>query len=464
MLLVHTALARRVILILLFVLLLTGCNFVDDDAPPTLAPRMTQSPLPTIGYATLDSSEISSVGTVATVQPTFNAEFYRLISQVESARLMNHVATFQSFETRHVNSSYTTPGLGIGAAHDYIFNEFQSIEQLSGGTFTVTSHSFSLTWGGVRSIPKNIIGILNGTEPGAGVIVVGAHYDSRGGDLDDGTGYAPGANDNGSGVAALIEMARIMSASQHIHRSSVVFVAFSAEEQGRLGSIAFVRDYLQTYDIPVIAVLNLDIIGSSTNTDGSVNDSQIRLFSEGPDGSPSRQLARAINFIAFNYNADLEIVIQEADDRVGSYGDHISFSQLGYAAVRFTEMNEEPQRRHTDRDTIDDMQASYLVRATRTILTVLVALTDGPRPPRNITLRDNGDGTKRLVWESSLYAASYIVTLHSPNFLYYQQFETTGNFVDWDGFDPKRYISFAIASKENSGFMGPPSPEYLILP
>jgi len=386
------------------------------------------------------------------------------MNQVESDRLIVHVDTLQNFETRHVNSSYTASDQGIGAAYNYIVGQFQSIQQQSSGQLVVTTQNFSLNWGGIRSTPKNIVAILNGTEPGAGVIVVGAHYDSRIGNLENGTGYAPGANDNGSGIAALIEIARIMSLSDHHHRATVVFIAFSAEEEGRLGSIAFVRDYIQALNIPVTAVINLDIIGSSTNSDGSINDQQIRLFSEGPDESGSRQLARAVNFITYNYHSDLEVVIQESDDRSGSYGDHLSFSQAGYPAVRFTEMNEEPQRRHTERDTIDDIQVGYLVRATRTILTVVVVLTDGPRPPHNMTLRDNGDGTKRLVWENSLDTANYIVALRPPGSLVYQQFSVTGNLVDWEGFVPERFSAVAIVPIDASGLMGPPSPEYVIAP
>lgn len=451
-------------LFLLISFFITGCTLSTYEKPPTLMPRATPLPPPTLGYATLDSSQFSSQVVVSTATPSFEIELYTLMNQVEADRLFVHIDTLQNFGTRHVNSSYTMPDHGIGAAYNYILGQFQSIQQRSSGRLVVTNQDFSLNWGGIRSTPKNIIAILNGTEPGAGIIVVGAHYDSRIGNLENGTGYAPGANDNGSGIAALIEIARIMSGSEHRHRATVVFIAFSAEEEGRLGSIAFVQDYIQANNIPVIAVLNLDIIGSSTNADGSINDQQIRLFSEGPDESASRQLARAVNFITYNYHSVLEVVIQEVDDRSGSYGDHLSFSQAGYAAVRFTEMNEEPQRRHTERDTIDDIQAGYLVKATQTILTVVVVLTDGPRPPHNMTLRDNGDGTKRLVWENSLDAVSYIVALRPPTSLVYQQFTVTHNLVDWDGFSTERFNAVAVVPVDASGLMGPPSPEYIIGP
>jgi bacterial leucyl aminopeptidase len=441
-----------------------ACNLTSSSVPPTLVPRATALPPPTIGYATIDPTQLSIQEPVATTTPAFEVELYTLMNQVESDRLIVHIDTLQNFETRHVNSSYTDADQGIGAAYNYIVGQFQSIQRQSSGRLVVTTQDFSLNWGGIRSTPKNILAILNGTEPGAGVIVVGAHYDSRIGNLEDGTGYAPGANDNGSGIAALIEIARIMSLSNHSHRATVIFIAFSAEEEGRLGSIAFVRDYIQKSNIPVTAVVNLDIIGSSTNSDGSINDHQIRLFSEGPDESASRQLARAVNFITYNYDCDLEVVIQEVDDRSGSYGDHLSFSQAGYAAVRFTEMNEEPQRRHTERDTIDDVQAGYLVKATRTILTVVVVLTDGPRPPSNMTLRDNGDGTRRLVWEQSLDAVNYIVALRPPGSLVYQQFTVTQNMADWDGFVPERFSAVAVVPIDASGLMGPPSPEYAIGP
>ncbi len=441
--------------------LLPACTLATpNETPPSLVPRVTDTLLPTIGYATLRPDELPTQA--ATPLHSSHDELLALLSEVESDRLIIHVDALQNFYTRNINAISSSLNRGINAAFVYIQSQFQTIQTHSQGRFITTEQAFSVTWNGIRSTPKNIIGIIPGIESGAGVIVIGAHYDSRNADPKDATHYAPGANDNGSGVAALIELARILSARQH--RATILFVAFSAEEEGRLGSIAVVKDYFQAQHIDVTAMLDLDIIGSSTDGQGRVNNKQIRLFSEGPDGSPSRQLSRSINLIGLDYMPGMEIVIQESDDRTGSYGDHLSFSAAGYAAVRFTEMNEEPQRRHTERDTIDDVQADYLVSSTQTILTVVTVLADGPQPPRNMTLRDNGDGTRKLVWEPMPNATSYVVAIRPPGLAAYQQFEVRDNFVDWAGFVPERTVALAIASKDASGLIGSFSAEYLITP
>lgn len=447
-------------ILFIILMLLAACRPTPVNQPPTATPRPTDLPPPTLGYATLAPGEVTPTVAVATAIAPFDLDISSRLQQFEGDRLSFHVTVLQDFYTRHVNSSYTDADQGIGAAYLYILNQFQNIKAESQGRFVVTSQEFPLTSNGVRTNAKNVIGFIPGTEVGGGVIVIGAHYDTRVTNLDDGTSYAPGANDNGSGVAAVIELARVMSQQQY--RSSVMFVAFTAEEIGRIGSKHFVEEYIKFHNIPVTAMINLDIIGSTTNREGAVNDYQIRVFAQGPDDSPSRQLARAAQFIARKYPGTLAIDVQEAEDRTGAFSDHLSFSEAGYAAIRFTEMNEEPERRHTERDTIDDVQFGYLLKATQTIYTVAVVLADGPRPPGEMVLRDNTDGTQRLVWDAVPDAASYIVVVRPSGSAIYQEFETEMNYVDWDGFE--RFISLAIAPKDAAGEIGPPSTEYAITP
>lgn len=192
------------------------------------------------------------------------------------------------------------------------------------------TQEFPITWNDIRGTGKNIIGILSGTDVGGGVIILGAHYDSISYSFDDSSAFAPGANDDASGMAALLEVARIMS--QRPHRATVIFIAFSAEEIQRAGSKAFVEDYLRAEggNFDVTAMLNMDIIGSSTGPDGDVNDDEIRLFSADPNESPSRQLARSLNLIATRLAPNMKIIVQEGVDRAGRYSDHMSFSDAGY--------------------------------------------------------------------------------------------------------------------------------------
>ena len=433
-----------------------ACN-LSSEPPPTLVPRASDTPLPTIGYATLSPTELPQEAASPFVPS--DAGLINLLNQVESDRLFLHVDTLQAFGTRHINSG-TSPNQGINGAFNYIMGQFEAIRSQPNSNLQVFPQAFQVDWAGVNTTQQNIIAIINGNEIGSGAILIGAHYDSVSNDPEDGLAFAPGANDNATGVAAMLELARIMSLRQH--RSTIIFVAFSAEEQGRLGSISFVREYVQAQQIPLEAVINLDIIGSETGPNGSINDGEIRIFSAGPNDSVSRHLAREINLIAFNNVPNMVVTMQDAEDRPERYSDHMSFSNVGYPAVRFIEALEEPYRQHTDSDTLDDVQSSYLTNATRTILAVTTALADGPRPPRNVGLNENFDGTRTLTWERVPDAASYIIALRRPNSLIYQQIEVGETSVTWDRFVSTEFEALALAAKDRSGLMGPISDEIII--
>jgi len=432
--------------------ILMACNLGATNQPPTLVPRASATPQPTLGYAMPESTLLP--GSTGGSAPPADVEMFSLLNQVESDRLLLHVDSLQNFETRHVNSGPT----GIGRATQYISDQFEAIRATSDGRLYTFNHEFELTYQDVTTNQYNVGAVIQGTEEGAGTIIIGAHYDSVGQPIEDSSTYAPGANDNGTGVSAVIELARIMSQRQY--RSSIMFVAFSAEEVGRRGSIAFV-DWLEERNIDVIAMINVDTIGNYHDFSGSINDSQMRLFSAGPnDSSPSRQLARTVNFINFNSSVDLELEVQDAIDRENRYGDHFSFSESGFPAVRFIQANEE-KFNGDPTDTIEYIEPGYYRRAVQSLLTTLVSLADGPRPPRNITLRDQGNDISELRWDPNAEATSYIVALRWPGSLIYnQQFETTENVVEWDSFS--RYAGIAISVRDADGMIGPLSPEYRI--
>jgi leucyl aminopeptidase len=252
--------------------------------------------------------------------------------------------------------------------------------------------------GDVTSTQQNIVAVVQGTEPGAGTLVVGAHYDSIvQPDFNDGASFAPGANDNGSGVAAIIELARILSQRQY--RASVMLVAFSAEEVNRRGSRAFV-DYLQSQNIDIIGMVNIDTIGNTQDFQGNTNDTELRVFSDGPNAtSTSRHFARIAEFISYTHNLPLKLIVEDSPDREGRYGDHFSFSEKGYSAIRFIQAFEE-KTNGDPTDTIEFVEPEYLRKAVQSILVVITAKADGPRPPRNISLRDKGNGVSS--WSGSL--------------------------------------------------------------
>lgn len=441
-----------------------ACNLGASGRPPTIVPRASATPIPTIGYATLAPEDLpDAVATVPPPQP--DVTMLNLLNQVQSDRLMAHVSALVNMGTRHVNSSYNTPGRGIGAARDYINGQFSNIREQN-PNFAIIEHTFPVNFGETASQASNIVGVLPGREVGAGVVVLGAHYDSISTEAwESGTVNAPGANDNASGMAALIEIARVLSAQPEAPRATVMFIAFSAEEIGREGSQAFVEDYILPNGINPDAMLNMDIIGSGNGPNGEIADRQIRVFSQGPNESASRQLARAANLIVFNHVPDMEVIVQDATDREGRYGDHMSFSDVGFPAIRFIEVVEDRERHHTTRDNLDDIQAPYLTRSTRTILAVTMAYSEGPRPPRNVVLRDNGTGLRTLVWEPSPSqgANSYVVALRRPGSLIYDQFfETPDTTVSWEGFIPTNFAGVAVAARDANGLLGPLSTEYFI--
>lgn len=366
-----------------------ACNLSSPDEPPTILPRATNTPPPTISYATLSPDELPQAASTAVAGvPQVDTDLLNLLNEIETDRLMLHIDTLQNFRTRHVNSTQDMADQGIGAAYNYIMGQFEQIVASSQARLTVFPQPFEVTWANVTSEQKNIVAFISGTEADAGVIVIGAHYDSISIDVEDGRAYAPGANDNGSGTAALIEMARVLSTRQY--RASIMFVAFAAEEVNRLGSLAFVNSYLLPREIDVKAMINMDLIGSYYGPGGTIDDRNIRIFSAGPNNSNSRHLARMIELMALRHAPNMNVNIQDGLDRENRYGDHQSFSDMGIPAVRFTQSLEDYSRQHNDRDTIDGVQGVYLTRATQTILAAVTAMADGPRAPGNIALRDAG--------------------------------------------------------------------------
>lgn len=451
------------LLALWFLLVLLACNLSGQPEPPTLVPKATSTPPPTIGYATLAPDQYPDQATqIAPVPSRPDATLLSLMNQVDADRLYVTIDSLVGMRTRRVNSGGAGSGHGIDSAAEYVLGQFNAIRDASyQNSFSVLTQDFTISWDDTQSTGKNIIGVMQGSDVGAGVYILGAHYDSISYNFTDSGAYAPGANDDASGMAALLEVARIMS--QRRHRATVMFVAFSAEEIQRKGSLAFVSDYIKANNITVNGMLNMDIIGSSTGPDGDINDHEIRLFSADPNDSGSRQLARALNLVAVRHVPEMKIVVQGAVDRQGRYSDHMSFSDVGYPAVRFTEVLEDVSRQHSDRDTIDDVQATYLVRATQTILACLTSLGDGPPPPQNISLRANSDGTRTLVWEPAPGASAYVVALRRPDGLIYSDyFETSDHSVTWEGFVASRYTALAIGSEDANGLMGPMSIEYAI--
>ena len=444
-----------------FSLVSLACNLSGGEEPTTLSTYgpITGPTQQTIGYATQIPGAMSEATAIA-IESKIDIELFNLMNQVENDLMWVHVTTLVGFHTRHVNSSTSSLDYGVGAAYNYIMQQLQAIQAQAPENFNVFPHEFLANYDDEVSIQRNAVAIIRGTDVGAGVIIIGAHYDSRADDLTDAESFAPGAVDNGSGVAALLELARILS--QRPHRTTIIFVFFASEEERRQGSQAFVNDYLLgNPDMQVNLMINIDTIGNWNNAKGEINNTDIRIFSNGPNDSRSRQLARTINILGYIHGLELNIIVQDRMDRERRYGDHESFEEAGYPSVRLTEAFEDSTRIDST-DTIDGLELAYLTDSTKTILGIVTALADGLRPPHNIVLRDNGDGTQTLVWEPVPGARRYFVALRRPNSLIFDQHfitveTTSGAWGNWS-----QYEAAAIAVEDENGLVGPFSAEYKI--
>jgi hypothetical protein len=348
-----------------------------------------------------------------------------LLEGVSEERLTAILRKLEGFETRHTLSAADSPSRGIGAAREWILAEMKGYSpklQVSFDTYDVPAQGERV----VRDVRlRNVIAVLPGRSPRR--IYVSGHYDSLARAATPGTtasasggfdwgradGPAPGANDDGSGTALVIELARAFAQSNLAFDATLVFAAWAGEEQGLIGARLHAQK-AAAEKIPVAAVFNNDIVGNSVGGSGRVESGRVRVFSEGPEDSPSRQLARFIARQAAPYFPAHHVSLVARFDRFGRGGDHIPFEQHGFAAVRFTEARENYDRQHSVKDTSDGVDAVYLARNARAEAAAVVVMALAPPPPivtgergtPTLTRQPSGyDATLR--WKPSAGAVGY---------------------------------------------------------
>ncbi len=292
------------------------------------------------------------------------------LAQVSAERLNEVVEKLASFGTRHTLSSQTDPTRGIGAAAQWIHDEFARASP----RLQVRFDDHEIPAQGARIVRdvriRNVVAVLPGRSSRR--IYVSGHYDSLaraasasgGFDWAAGDLPAPGANDDGSGTALTMEAARVLAQSGIEFDATLVFVAFAGEEQGLVGAHLHAQKAVAEKAV-IDAVFNNDIVGNSRGGNGIVDAESVRVFAEGPEDSLSRQLARYIQRMAARYVPSHRVRLIARHDRFGRGGDHTAFNQRGYAGVRFSEANENYGRQHVVEDTPDGVDAAYLARNTR---------------------------------------------------------------------------------------------------
>ncbi|MET8277748.1 M20/M25/M40 family metallo-hydrolase [Micromonospora sp. NPDC005174] len=336
-------------------------------------------------------------------------ELRELLRQVDPRRIEAIVRRLAAFGTRHTLSDQDDPERGIGAARDWIHARLQEYAATSGGRMTVELQSYVQQ--PASRIPTatritNVVATLRGgTSPNRTYVVTG-HYDSRVTDVMDAVSDAPGADDDASGVAVVLELARLMASRPTA--ATIVFAAVAAEEQGLYGS-AYLAAQLKAAGVDVQGMFSDDIMGSSTADDGARDPYTVRLFAEGvptaetpaeattrqsvggENDSPSRQLARFVRDVADNDATGMRVRVIYRRDRYLRGSDHISFLREGWPAARFTEPNEDFAHQHQDVRVQDGKQFGdlpefcdfgYIARVARVNGAALWSLAQAPGTPK----------------------------------------------------------------------------------
>lgn len=346
------------------------------------------------------------------------------------AELKATITALVGFGTRHTLSDTTSETRGIGAARRYAQARFEAISKDCGGCLTIDLPAKMMTSARVP-VPAEVVDVLaiqKGTTDPDRIIIMSAHIDSRNSDPLDAKGDAPGANDDGSGTAAVIEAARVLSKQKF--PATIIYAVLSGEEQGLLGG-KILAETAKARGWQIEAVLNNDIIGNSTGSSGEKDDRTVRVFSEGTKAvetpeqagrrrynggevdSSSRNLSR---FIAGLAARDLAVEQVWRTDRFGRGGDQTPMLEAGYPAVRITERQENYDRQHQNirtegsrryGDLLDGVDFAYLARVTDLNVRALAALATAPAPPKGVSIEGQVSPDTTLKWQPVAGATGY---------------------------------------------------------
>ncbi len=364
----------------------------------------------------------------ASAPPGVDLTIHAIIAQVSPARIERDIRTLVGFGTRHTLSDTVSQTRGIGAARRWVKREFEAISASCGGCLEVSFLGEVYPAGERRLRPGgethivNVLAIQRGTTDPDRRVLMTADIDSRISDPMNFVDSAPGANDNASGLAGTLEVARVLS--QYQFAGTIIYAALAGEEQGLYGGRTVAR-YARDHGWRIVAVLNNDMIGNIEGGNGVVENTTARVFSEGTpptetdeqrrrrrftggevDGL-SRQLARYIDRIADQYFPTLDVIMIYRLDRFGRGGHHRPFADVGYPAVRIMETNENYTRQHQDirtedgvayGDVIAGVSFRYAAKLTALNAATLAALARAPGAPERPVIRGAVEPAARLSW------------------------------------------------------------------
>jgi Zn-dependent M28 family amino/carboxypeptidase len=358
-------------------------------------------------------------------------EIEQMVKQVSPDSLRSYISKMVSFGTRSTLSTVSDKSRGIGAAREWVVSKFKEFARESNGRMTAFVDTTTIAADGRRiDVPINLgnaMAVLKGTDPTDDrIYIISGHLDSRVSDVMNRTSDAPGANDDGSGVAAVMECARIMS--HHSFPATIIFVAVSGEEQSLFGS-TYLAEKAKKQNWNIDAMLNNDIMGSNNSNETNIIDNtKLRVFSEAfsvldtgraianirnlglENDGHARQLARYVKETGERYVDNMEVVLVYRNDRYLRGGDHTPFVQRGFTAVRLTEMNENYNHQHQDLrtdkgivygDLPEFMDFEYLRKNTGVNLSTLANLAKAPSAPQEVKVDvKNLSNSTSLSWKA----------------------------------------------------------------
>jgi hypothetical protein len=375
-----------------------------------------------------------------------NPEIQQLVQQVNADSLKKYTEKLASFHSRHTLN--TDAENGMIAAQNYVKAKFSEFSSKSNGRLTSMIDEFVVPGDGRRIVSdakvSNVVAMLHGTnKQDPRMILVSGHLDSRNKDVMDATGAAPGANDDGSGVALVLELARILSQTEF--PSTLVFVAFTGEEQGLKGA-TYLADKAKEMSWKIEAVLNNDIVGNSKSSETNIsNNTVMRVFSEtiplaederggalrrsinSDNDSPSRQLARYIKELGERYVDQMEVKLIYRNDRFLRGGDQTPFMKNGFTAVRMSEMNENFLYQHENvrvengiqyGDLPEFMDFEYLRKVAAVNLAAAASLGQSAGMPQEVKIDVRGlSNSSTLTWKAPIHgkAKGYYVLMRETS-------------------------------------------------
>lgn len=374
--------------------------------------------------------------------PDLDPRITTLLSSISEERLEAMLQKLVSFETRHLASDPSPQGKGIGAAREWMLQELTSFSpklQVSFDTYRIPPQGGRI----LRDVElRNVMAVLPGRSPRR--IYVSGHYDSlarlvnppasagppgqAGMHWNVPDSPAPGADDDGSGTVLTMELARVFAQSGVDFDATLVFIAFAGEEEGLVGAHLHAEKALAGKAV-IDAVLNNDIVGGAVGGNGTANTDSVRVFSDGPEDSPSRQLARHVSKEAARYLPEHRVTLVARYDRFRRGGDHIAFNQRGVAAVRFTEANENYAIQHSVDDTIDRISYPYLARNAR--VNAVGAATLALAPPAPVIINQPALPITTLRWQGAPGAVAYRVYWRKAWPMEWEQTVTLGNVTEF---------------------------------